>query len=191
MARNDARSSSLRRRPSRTVPATVLALLLTAAGVALVWAGVARLATGQWPSWVSDAHAWALGHSWSDVVVVVVSIAIAVVGLLLLLAALVPGRPNAFDLRPPDSTHTPRDTEVVMTRQAVAKLASAQAALVEGVTSVSTTVSSDRVQIAVTTPSAQSAEVAAAVAGSVSGALTAAGLDPVPAVRATGRTTTP
>lgn len=191
MARNDAKSSSLRRRPSRTVPATILALLLLAAGVALLWASVTRLTTDRWPTWVSDAHAWALGHSWSEVVVIVVSIVVGLIGLLLLLSAVVPGRPNAFTLRPPDSTHTPKDTEVVMTRQAVAKLASAQAALVEGVTSVSTTVTGHRVQLAVSTPSAQNADVAAAVTRSVAEALSAAGLDPAPAVTATGRTTTP
>ena len=54
MSRTDARSTSLRRRPARTVPATIAAVVLLALGVGLVWAAVQRLAQGSWPTFADQ-----------------------------------------------------------------------------------------------------------------------------------------
>ena len=59
MSRTDARSTTLRRRPARTVPATITALLLLALGAGLVWAAVQRLVQGSWPTFAEQSAAWA------------------------------------------------------------------------------------------------------------------------------------
>lgn len=192
MARDDAKSSALRRRPSRTVPAVVAAVLVTAVGVAVVWAAVDKLASGRWPSWVGDTHRWGTTQTWGSAAVIAVSIVVALVGLLLLLTALRPGMPNAYEINVGASGETPADsTEFVMTRRAVAKLATAHAHLVDGVDSVSAAVTSRRVKLAVKTSSTQTDDLDKLVTSRVSDALVAVGLSPAPTVITTVQTTSP
>lgn len=200
MAR-DATSSSLRRRPSRTVPAAVVAALITAGGLVGVWATVARLVTGSWPSWVTQTHEWARTHTWGSWIVVALSVTVALVGLLLLMTALRPGMPNAYRISLPAAVD-PRlqgqsspaqsgTTEFVMTRRAIAKLATAHAALVDGVGSVSAGVTSRRVTMLVQTASTQTEEIDQLVTRRVTDALAAVGLSPQPTVSTRVRTTQP
>ncbi|MEO7060896.1 MAG: DUF6286 domain-containing protein [Lapillicoccus sp.] len=192
MARDDASSSSLRRRPSRTGTAAGVAVLVTAVGVAGVWATVQKLSTGAWPGWVGATHLWGSTQTWGSAVVIAISIGISLLGLLLLLLTAVrPGMPNAYDIElggPPEGGSA-TDREFVMTRRAVARLATAHAHLVDGVDSVSATVTASRVSMTVTTPSAQTDEIEALVTDGVSDALTAASLSPHPRVSTTVRTT--
>lgn len=196
MARDDAKSSSLRRRPSRTIPAGIVAALLAVAGVAGVWATVERLATGSWPGWVVGAHRWGATQTFGSVVVIVVSTTVALLGVLLLITALRPGMSNAYNIDPgagvsggrPDPSQS---TEFVMTRRAVAKLATAHADLVDGVDSVSATVTSRQVTLSVNTSSAQTEDLDRLVTSRVTDALAAVGLSPPPTVTTTVRTTQP
>lgn len=195
MARDDAKSSSLRRRPSRTVPAAIVAALLAVGGVAGGWATVERLATGAWPGWVGWVHRWGATETFGSVVVIAFSTAVALIGLLLLVTALRPGMPNAYDIDPGTgsggSPGSSQSTEFVMTRRAVAKLATAHADLVDGVDSVSATVTSRRVALSVTTSSAQTDDIDRLVTSRVADALVAVGLSPQPTVTTTVRTTRP
>lgn len=192
MSRKDARTSSLRRRPSRTVPATLVALLLTVAGVAATWAAVVRLSTGRWPSWVVSTNEWAAGQTWGSAVVIAISIVTALLGLVLLVTALAPGRPNAYEIEPPETEDEPVDgREVVMTRRAVAMLATAHATLVDGVSSASAVVTGHAVSLTVRTPSAHRETIEQAVTARVAQVLTAVGLTPVPTVATTARTEKP
>lgn len=189
MARSDARSSSLRRRPSRTIPATLTAIGVTAVGVALAWAAVSRLVSGRWPGWVGSIHAWAAGQSWGSAVVIVIAVVVLVLGLVLLVAALSPGQPTAYRLEPAtpagagaDGAPEPESTEFVMTRRAVATLAGARAYLVDGVESVDTAVTGRAVTLTVGTVSTQHDDIAGAVTTAVRDTLGAAGLSPMPTV---------
>ncbi len=188
MSRHDARSTSLRRRPARTIPATVTALVLLALGVGLVWAAVERLARGSWPAFADQTAAWVAAWTWGSVVVLVVSLALAVIGLVLLIAAVKPGQPNALTLDEGSSDGAGVHTEVVMTRRSVAKLATARAGQVDGVDSVSTVVGARRITLTVKTPSQQSQTIEQQVRERVTGALQAAGLAPMPAVVVRART---
>ena len=194
MARNDARSSGLRRRPSRTIPATIVAILLTAAGVALVWAAVVRLSDGRWPTWVGATHAWVAGQTWGTVTVITISVLVAVLGLVLLVAALAPGQPNAYAIDVPEPQVEPgtaTSREFVMTRRAVAKLATAHAELLDGVDSVSSLVTGRAVKLSVKTPSAHGDAIERAVVGAVTQAFSEVGLSPAPKVTATVRSQQP
>ncbi|MCU1536659.1 MAG: hypothetical protein JWP82_1010 [Humibacillus sp.] len=192
MSRSDATSSSLRRRPSRTVPATLAAIVITGLGVAGVWASVEKLSSGRWPTWVGSTHKWFGSQTWSDPTVITVAAVVALVGLLLLLSAIKPGMPNAYEIEGADVGDTNRgDTDFVMTRRSVAKLARAHAATVPGVDSVSASATSRRVTLEVKTLSEQGQALEERVTAQVTDALTAAGLSPQPTVRTTARTTQP
>ncbi|MDQ5848839.1 MAG: hypothetical protein M3544_07705, partial [Pseudomonadota bacterium] len=128
MSRHDGKAAPLRHRPSRAVPALILGTLLLAAGVALVWAALARLATGSWPVFLAGPRDWLTGLTWNDPGVWAVGAAAAAVGLVLLAAALVPGRFNALRLRAPGDegqVAVAGTQEIVMTRRAVARYAAA------------------------------------------------------------------
>jgi hypothetical protein len=196
MSRSDAKSSSLRRRPSRTVPASIAALLLLALGVAGVWSSIERLSSGRWPSWVGSTHKWLGSQTWGEAVVIVLSAVVALIGLALLLSAIKPGMPNAYEIEGADldagaGSTAPGDTEFVMTRRSVAKLARAHAATVPGVASVSASATSRRVTLAVTTLSEQGQAIEERVTAQVTDALTSAGLSPRPRVTAKARTEQP
>lgn len=192
MSRSDAKSSSLRRLPSRTVPATIAAIVMIGLGVAGVWASVERLTSGRWPGWVGSTHKWFGSQAWGDTVVIAIAAVVALVGLLLLVVALKPGMPNAYEIEGADLGDTRRgDTDFVMTRKSVAKLARAHAATVPGVDSVSASATSRRVTLTVKTLSEQGQAVEERVTSQVTDALTAAGLSPRPTVTTTVRTTQP
>ena len=189
MSRTDARSTSLRRRPARTVPATITAVVLLALGVALVWAAAQRLAQGSWPVFADRTASWMATLTWGDVWVLILSIGVAVLGLILLVAAIKPGPPTAMTLDSGSSADTAdASTEAVMTRRSVAKLASARAAQVDGVDSESTDVGARKVTVTVKTPSQQRSEIDQQVRDRVAGALQSAGLAPMPAVVVRART---
>ncbi len=188
MSRHDARTTSLRRRPARTIPATVTALVLLGIGAALVWAAVERLARGSWPPFADQTAAWVAAWTWGSVVVLIASIAVAVIGLVLLIAAVKPGPATALTLHDGSSDGAGIPAEVVMTRRSVAKLATARAGQVDGVDSVSTVVGSRRVTVTVKTPSQRGQAIEQQVRERVAGALQGAGLTPMPAIVIRART---
>jgi uncharacterized protein DUF6286 len=186
VSRTDARSTSLRRRPARTVPATITAVVLLALGVGLVWAAVQRLARGSWPGFADQTATWLAALTWGNVWVLILSIGVAVLGLVLLVAAIKPGPPTAMAVDSGSSDDA--STEVVMTRRSVAKLATARAGQVDGVDSVSSVVGARKVTVTVKTPSQQRSEIEQQVRDRVTGALLSAGLAPMPAVVVRART---
>ncbi|MEO5744701.1 MAG: DUF6286 domain-containing protein [Terracoccus sp.] len=183
---------SLRRRPSRTAPATIAAVFVTAVGVLLAWAGIARLVDGRWPSFVGWTHRHVGDLTWGSAAAIILAIVLTLVGLVLLVSALAPGQPNAYVIDDSDlDLGEVGSTEFVMTRKAVAKLATAHAHQVSGVDSVSATVTSRAVRLTVSSPSAQREELTQSVTTAVREALDAVRLTPTPTVTATVRTTQP
>jgi len=189
VSRTDARTTPLRRRPARTVPATITAVVLLALGVGLVWAAVQRLAQGSWPAFADQTGAWAAALAWGTVWVLVLAIAVAVLGLILLVAAMKPGPPTAMSVDSGFSSDAAAaSTEVVMTRRSVARLATARAGQVDGVDSVSSVVGARKITVSVKTPSQQLGEIEQQVGDRVTDALQSAGLAPMPAVVVRART---
>lgn len=86
------------RRPRRSIPASIVAVVLLAACVLVVIAVVQSL-LGQTPL-VSLPQVLSLtaGQQWSSVPVIVVAVVLAVLGLILLLAAIRPGAPTVLPL---------------------------------------------------------------------------------------------
>jgi hypothetical protein len=141
-------SPALRRRPSRSWPAALTALVLLAAGALLAIAAIARLTGGSWPAaWQSVTDA-ATGAAWGSTAVWVAVVLALVLGLVLLLAALVPGAHRTARLDRQGSGAA-RQTELVVTSRGLARLAAAAGDSVDGVDRVSVSASGRTVRVRV------------------------------------------
>lgn len=180
-------SPGLRRRPSRTVPASIVAVLLLAIGVLAVIAAVARLTNGSWASQVTAPASAVAGLTWGSAAVIAAAAVVAVLGLVLIVAALKPGARKAASVQA-GSAGAAADREYVISTRAIAKLAVARADGVDGVDKVSASASDRRVHVAVTTSSQQRDAIRTQVAQAVSETLAAAGITPRPRVSVAVRT---
>jgi len=191
VSRTDARSNKLRRRPTRTTPASIVSVVVLAVGVGLIWITVLRLLNGRWPRFLSGVHEWLATLTWGSTITVAISLAAVAVGLILLFCAWKPGQPNAIVLH---VLHVDRSgdvagsTEFVMTRRSVARLAAGHAELVDGVDSVSATVRSRRITLSVKSQSAQRSQLAGMVTARVREALQGVRLQPMPKITTTVHT---
>lgn len=171
---------SLRPRPSRAVPAMICGLVLLAAGVVLVWAAVARLTMGMWPPFFTAVSDWLATLNWNSPGSWTAGVVLTVIGLVLLLAALVPGKFHALPLRLDPIREVSGDSRAVMSRRAVARLAAATCEHIDGVSTASATASDKEVHVSVHTPLHDTADLQHWVTDGVRSRLQASGLDPVP-----------
>ncbi|EHM92557.1 hypothetical protein HMPREF0975_02247 [Actinomyces sp. oral taxon 849 str. F0330] len=132
------------RRPSRSVPSVVLALLLLTAGGLGAWLTGHRIVTGTWPdrtiTTLDAVGSTALG---SAAVLTAAGIA-AVCGLAMILAALWPGLPERVEILPDT---VPGQTAV--RRRDLANLVKTQVEQIGGVHSVAVTTRRSRVDVVV------------------------------------------
>lgn len=177
----------LRPRPSRAVPAVVCSLVLLAAGVLLVWAAIARLVEGQWPPFFTAVPDWLASLSWNSAGSWIAGIVLAVIGALLLLTVLIPGRFHSLSLHLEPSPEVTGTSQAVMPRRAAARLAAATCEHIDGVSSASATASDREVRVNVTTALRNTADLQHWVADGVRSRLQASGLDPVPHISVTIR----
>ncbi|KQO00807.1 hypothetical protein ASF21_10840 [Arthrobacter sp. Leaf234] len=84
---------SIRKRPSRSVPASIVALVLLAAAVTAVWGGITALTGGN--TAVTEGVTGAVSVPWSAQAAYIPSIAVALIGVALIITALIPGRHDA------------------------------------------------------------------------------------------------
>ncbi len=187
MSRSDARSTSLVRRPSRTVPATVAALGLAALGGFTVLAVVLRLVNGQWPPEITGMAVQAAGLTWGAAASMIICGAAAAIGLVAIIAAVKPGRPSGTTLVLPGAAAA-FETEYMISRRGIARLAAARADGIDGVEKVSTVATGRAVHLRVTTTSQQTEQINTRVVEAVTSCLTGIGLNPPPRVTATVRT---
>lgn len=187
MSRGQARSTRLRRRPSRTVPALAVGILLLAAGTASAWLAIARLAQGTWSTLLQWPRDWLVAARWDSPSVWGIGAASAAVGLALLLCALIPGGFTALTVRDASPGGGPgvHERETVMSRRAVAHLARAECLQVDGVARASATVTGRSVHLKVRTSLRDTRDLRDRVAARVRDRLEGIGLDPVPRVSAT------
>lgn len=194
MSRANNRSPSLLHHSSRSVPATVVAVVLLAIAVVVVWASVSRLTAGDWPGWASDSARQVTGATWGSAPVIAACAIAAVIGLVLLLAAILPGPRSGTTVRLPGSrtgSAPARTTEAIINRRAIARLLTAEADLVDGVDGVTATVSGRKVSLLLDTPSSQRAELEQKVITRARNRLAELDLQPMPRITATARTRTP
>lgn len=188
MSRSNARSRSLRNRPSRSIAATIVALVLVALGVLVAICAISRLVQGSWPTQVTGAASAVASTTWGSAAVISVGAVLAVIGLVLLTSGIKPGAPTTAALSAPATSAAVGDTDFVISTRSLARLAAAGADQVDGVHKVSASASGRRVQLTVTTTSEQAAEIRQKVSDSVTERLSATGVQPVPRVSATVQT---
>jgi hypothetical protein len=165
------------RRPRRVVPATIVAVLLLAAAVLLVWACV-QVLLGQTPIVPFAALAeWGAQAAWADVVVLVGGGVLAALGIVLLACAWTPGAPNVLAL-----ADVGDDIDAGATRRTVRHAVAAAAGRVDGVTAASAQVSPGRVRATVTTPLRDAGALPAEVRAAVGDQLTALALRRAPRI---------
>ena len=127
------------RRPSRSIPSIILALLLLTAGGLGAWLLGHRIVSGTWP----DRAATTLDAIGSAAVLIIAGI-VAVCGLVMILMALWPGIPERVEILP---DAVPGQTAV--TRRDLAGLVRTQVEQVDGVHSVAVTARRSRVDVVV------------------------------------------
>ncbi|GAB2577615.1 DUF6286 domain-containing protein [Microlunatus antarcticus] len=188
MSRSDSRSAGLRRRHSRTVPASIVAVVLLAVGVLAVVAAVSRLSSGRWAGQVSGPASAVAGLTWGSAAVLVASGVAVVLGLVLLVAGIKPGAYTSTRLDTSRGAGVVAERDFVISNRALARLAAGRADLVDGVEKVSASVSGSRIHLDVVTASEQRDRVRSKVVALVTEAVSAASVSPQPRVTATVRT---
>jgi hypothetical protein len=182
------RSPGLQRRPSRTVPASIAAGVLTVAGGLMVLVGVWHVIDGSWPAPAQAVQQYLAMTSWGSISWLIICLGTAVLGLIMIIAGAMPGRYNAARIGTASPSGAVPHTEFVISRRGIARLAVAHADLVDGVESVTVRAGARRVRISVGTTSRHTAQIAQAVTVVVQAALTDAGLRPVPRINTTAWT---
>lgn len=176
---------ALRRRSRRWVPAAIVAALMAVLGGLLTAGALLRWIEGQWPAFTRPVIDAASATTWDSSVGRTAVIAVGAVGILLLLAAVLPGAPRLSRLRRP-ADPVAADAELVLTRRGLARMASAAAHRVDGVDRVATSVAGRSVTIRVVTPTRLDvAELRQRVTDTVTARLAEVGLEPAARVRVT------
>lgn len=153
----------MKRRPRRSLPATLVALVLLAAG-ALVAITAVQLLLGE-PAWLSYDRAAETLHAarWTDTTVLVAGIVVAVLGLLLLLCALLPGARTVLPLAGENGT-----VDSGVSRRSYRELLASAAAGVDGVSKVKLKVRARSVEAVVRTDRTNTTGLADAVEDALS-----------------------
>jgi hypothetical protein len=181
------RSQPLRRRTSRTVPAIITSVVLLAVAVAGAWIGINRLLTGTWPSFLAPIRQTLSSLTWASPAVWTAAVILTLVGLVLFLAAILPGNHTTLRLREPAGTDA-RSAETVISRRGLAKIASAHLGQADGVDSASVIATARKVTADVRTPLRNAPELKDKLTRSVERKFDNIGVDPAPRVMVRVRT---
>ena len=140
------RGSGLIRRPPRAIPVGLLAAALLVAGGLGSWLLGTYLVDGTWPSAASATVDSISGTGIGSTEMRIAAVVLAVVGLALLLAALMPGRPSRVLVLEDD---VPGETAI--SRRDLARRIQRRTENVDGVHSTSVAVRRRRIDVAVAT----------------------------------------
>ncbi len=166
------------RRPRRTLPATLVALVLLAAA-ALTAVSCVQVLTGR-PPWLPFTAAAAFGATltWSHPLTLVVALIVLLLGLVLLAAAVVPGAPTVLALVGAADQPTSGAT-----RASVATALRNAAGAVDGVDTATVRVRGGAVTATVRTPIRESAALAEQVRAAITDRLDDLALARAPRIR--------
>lgn len=135
------------RRPRRTVPATLVALVILAAAVLVVITCIQVIA-GRAPLIpFATIAGFAEDTAWNDPVSLVVGAGLAGIGLVLLVCALLPGRSRVVPL-----TEDDENTQTAVTRRSLAHDLAEHVRRADGITSAGVTVGARAVRVTARTP---------------------------------------
>lgn len=175
------------RHPRRSTPATIVALVLLAVCVLVVVCCVQAL-LGQTPLIsLSQLLAVSSGQRWNSVATVAAAIVLAVLGLVLLLAAIRPGKPTVVPLvRTTDADGSP-GADAGVRRQTLAKDLTSTAEAVPGVVKATISARRSRITVDIAVAAADPGVVPDMVRGRLDHRLIEIGPTPRPKVRVKAR----
>lgn len=175
------RSRSLRHRPNRAIPALIVAVVLLALAVFLVWTSIVKLINGSWPAFLAGPTDWLASLTWGAPGMWVISIGVLLLGLVLLFIALKPGKHNGMRVSG-DNDDRQSDSEVLMSQRAITRLATSHAERMDGVDSSKAKAKGKRLKLSVVTPLRNPQDLRDRVTDSVTERLRSAGLNPPPKI---------
>lgn len=162
--REDTRAVTRQFRPRRTIPAVIVALLLLVASVLAAIEVIAYLfddPTGVVPA--DDLARWGRRTPWDDPLVITLAVVAGLLGLLLLILALWPGRARAVAV-----TSERRDVTMAIGEADVARLAVRAAEDVDGVDHASAQVTRGQIAVRADSPLHETGDLADRVQRAVS-----------------------
>lgn len=171
---------TLRTRPGRGTPVTVIGLLGVLAGAMGVYLGIERLRSGHYPGDVLPSSGPVVGMNWSSTMGWVVAIVFVALGLMLLLAALIPGRSNSMAIPRESSTGS---REVVMPNPDLEEYAASIASGLDGVSAAKAKLGGRSLDVTVKSPLADGSLIRNTIAEAVQQRVDEIGLSPAPTVR--------
>ncbi|WP_404288889.1 DUF6286 domain-containing protein [Glutamicibacter arilaitensis] len=155
-------------RSARTAALLIAALVVLGISATFLVVSLIRLASGTWPSWAAGLLNSVKDAAWADTAVLGGAIGVAILGLFLLIAALIPGKRRTALLNW-DSTDTLE--EWVIENRGLAHLARHEAQRTDGVDSASPVLRGKKMQISVSTPVHEASVISKSVQKNVQDAL--------------------
>lgn len=143
--------TSLRPRPARVIPATIVAVVIIAAGAALIALAILRLQDGQWPgaaTFMADTGS----RQWGARSVAAGGGIIAVAGLVLLLCGILPGSASQHSSPTRGGSESVASSEAVVTRRGTERLVENRVHAVDGVGTCKARFKSKSLSVTVRTP---------------------------------------
>lgn len=179
-------SRLFRARPARVVPAVIVAIAFLAIAVALGWFAIAAIAADGTAGATLSAGYSGLADAgaarWGTVTVIAVGIAVALLGLILMIAGISPGAKRFLGYRAETPAHLGR-FEVVLPTSALSNLAAAAADTVDGVSSVRAASNASSTIISFSTPIRDNDDIRDGVDAAVSQRFAQISFDRTPKVK--------
>lgn len=157
-------------RSARTATLLSTCLLLLGISTTFLVICLIRVASGSWPSWITGFLDSAKNIVWENSSLLALAIGVAVIGLLLLIAALVPGK-RSTALLEWDSVH--EHEEWVADNRGLANLARYEAERTDGVGGASLILRGKKLHVGVSTPVHETKDISQSVQANVQEALSA------------------
>ena len=167
-------------RPARTVAIVLFSLLGLLLGAAAVWAGISRLVAGNWPTPVDGWFDQLRSASWSSPVWIGFGVVLAVLAVLMLLSAILPGRRSTLPLAGDDAA---AGREEVLAGSGLAALVRSAAERTDGVSSAQVSGAEKLLRVVVQTPVDATDRVRAQVTDHVQGIVDTLPLRTAPKLR--------
>ncbi|WP_434993645.1 DUF6286 domain-containing protein [Arthrobacter sp. Ld5] len=146
------------------------------------WAGITRIVTGTWPEVLNSGREASAALTWNSPAVVTAAIMATLLGLILLLAALLPGPHSTVRLNGPDGRRA-GNSEAVLTRRGLSRIAAAHIDRTDGVDRSSVTTTARRMEVSVRTPLHDAGDLGNRLEASLTTKLDDLGITPKPVVR--------
>lgn len=176
--------AELRRRPRRRVPAILVASVLLVLGLGALALAVSLLTTGLLPVVVVQAMTALQTTPWRSPLVLTVAATAALLGLVLVLAALIPARDRVLTLTTPTGDQVGA-AAAFMAPRGLIRLAASYAAQFDGVESSSATLAGRHLRVRVFSVLTDRRSLSREIEAGLARRLAAAGVSPVPTVTVT------